>query len=48
MLGVMVCPDCGARLNIDLRREFTQVRCQRCGRLLERSKDLEAKDEGGD
>ena len=40
MIGVFQCPGCGGRMNVDLVREFTQVRCSSCGRLLERGVDL--------
>ncbi len=36
MLGVMRCPECGEEMNVDLVREFTQVRCSGCGKLLDR------------
>ena len=39
MLGVLACPECEARINVDLVREFTQVRCS-CGYMLERGRDL--------
>lgn len=41
MLGILVCPECGERVNIELNREFTKVRCQKCGRILSRDEDLE-------
>lgn len=43
MLGVIVCPDCRERMNVDLNREWRQVRCPKCGRILERSRDMEVK-----
>ena len=41
MRGVMVCPECGERTNIELNREFSKVRCQNCGRLMDRKDNLE-------
>lgn len=40
MLGVMECPECEEKMNVDLVREFTQVRCSNCGCLMDRSKHL--------
>jgi len=39
MRGVLVCPECKERMNVDLIREFTKVRCP-CGRLLDREINL--------
>lgn len=40
MLGVIACPDCRERMNVDRNREWKQVRCQKCGRLLSRETDM--------
>ena len=42
MRGVLVC-SCGNRINVDLVREFTQVRCPKCGKVLDREESLEKK-----
>lgn len=43
MLGIIVCPDCHERINVELNREWKQVRCPICGRVLERSANMEKK-----
>jgi len=45
MLEVLTCPSCGERINVDLVREFTKIRCQKCGKLLERALAIKEKNE---
>jgi len=39
MMATLICPDCNNRMTVDFRREFTQVRCDGCGKILERNRD---------
>lgn len=46
MLGILVCPECESRTNIDLRREFYNVRCQRCDFMMNRDDHLRKEEDG--